>query len=193
VTASVAAPWGPIRLAASSSGLVAAEQLTAQDEFDERVAHRFRQAPIPAASPGADPAAVDQLDRARAAFDRFLGGELTALEDVAIDLGDRPGWDRAVLGAVRTIPPGSTASYGEVARMVDRPGAARAVGGAVGRNPIGLVIPCHRVIAGDGTLGGYGGGWWGGRQAGLELKRTLLAREGVVAREGGVGRPSGSG
>jgi len=187
VTAFVAAPWGPIRLAASSAGLVAAEQLIAQDEFDERIARRFRQVPVPAASPDADPAAVDRLDLARAAFDRFLRGELTALEDVPIDLGDRPGWDREVLGAVRTIPPGSTASYGEVARMVGRPGAARAVGGAVGRNPVGLVIPCHRVIAGDGTLGGYGGGWWGGRQAALELKRMLLDREGVVARTSGSG------
>lgn len=51
------------------------------------------------------------------------------------------------------------------------------------RNPVGLVIPCHRVIAGDGTLGGDGGGWWGGREAGLELKRELLAREEVqIAR-----------
>jgi methylated-DNA-[protein]-cysteine S-methyltransferase len=187
VTTSLAAPWGPIRLAASSSGLVAAEQLTSQAEFDDRLARRFRQAPVPADSPGADPAAVDQLERARAAFERFVNGELTALDDLPVDLVDRPGWDRAVLGAVRTIPSGSTASYGDVARMVGRPGAARAVGGAVGRNPLGLVVPCHRVIAGDGTLGGYGGAWWGGREAGLELKRTLLAREGVTlptSREG---------
>jgi methylated-DNA-[protein]-cysteine S-methyltransferase len=52
----------------------------------------------------------------------------------------------------------------------------------VGRNPIGLAIPCHRVIAGDGSLGGYGSGWWGGRQTGLDLKRQLLAREGVSIR-----------
>ena len=85
--------------------------------------------------------------------------------------------------AVRALPPGTTASYGDVARMIGKPGAARAVGGAVGRCPIGLAIPCHRVIAGDGTLGGYGGGWWGGRQAGLDLKRELLAREGIsIAR-----------
>ena len=51
-----------------------------------------------------------------------------------------------------------------------------------GSNWFPLVIPCHRVIAGDGSLGGYGGGWWGGRQAGLELKRELLAREGVHPR-----------
>jgi O-6-methylguanine DNA methyltransferase len=93
---------------------------------------------------------------------------------VQIDLEDRPAWDRL-----------STASYGEVARMIGRAGAARAVGAAVGRNPLGLVIPCHRVIAGDGSLGGYGGGWWGGRQSGLELKRDLLGREGVHIRRGG--------
>ena len=87
-----------------------------------------------------------------------------------------------MLGAVRGIPPGVTASYGEVARMIGRTGAARAVGGAVGRNPLGLVIPCHRVIAGDGSLGGYGGGWWGGKATGLELKRELLAREGITIR-----------
>jgi methylated-DNA-[protein]-cysteine S-methyltransferase len=179
VTTSVAAPWGPIRLAASGTGIVAVEQLTAEDEFHERLARRFPQTPIPGTSAGADAAAVRQLERARTALERFLGGELRALDELPTDLGDRPGWDRSVLGAVRTIPPGSTASYGDVARMVRKPGAARAVGGAVGRNPLGLVIPCHRVIAGDGTLGGYGGGWWGGRQAGLELKRMLLAREGV--------------
>lgn len=66
--------------------------------------------------------------------------------------------------------------------MIGKAGAARAVGGAVGRNPLGLVIPCHRVIAGDGGLGGYGGGWWGGRATGLQLKRELLAREGVTVR-----------
>jgi O-6-methylguanine DNA methyltransferase len=182
VTSSVAASWGPIRFAASRTGIVAVEQLTAVDEFDERLARRFGGVPVPAESSDADPAATEQLHRTQAAFERFLAGELTALDDLPTDMDDRPAWDRAVLGAVRTIPPGSTASYGDVARRVGKPGAARAVGGAVGRNPLGLVIPCHRVIAGDGTLGGYGGGWWGGRQAGLELKRMLLEREGVRLR-----------
>jgi methylated-DNA-[protein]-cysteine S-methyltransferase len=70
-------------------------------------------------------------------------------------------------------------SYGRVARRIGRPGAARAVGGAVGRNPIGIVIPCHRVVAGDGSIGGYGGDWWGSREALLEVKRELLRLEGV--------------
>ena len=63
--------------------------------------------------------------------------------------------------------------------MIGKPGAAPGRRWCGGAKPIGLAIPCHRVIAGDGTPGGYGGGWWGGRQAGLDLKRELLAREGV--------------
>ena len=179
VTASLAAPWGPVRLAASRAGLVAVEQLTSSAEFDERLARRFETSPAPLDDPAADPAAAAPLRVAMAAFERFLAGEHAALEALPIDLAERTDWDRAVLAAVRTIRAGSTASYGDVARMVGKPGAARAVGGSVGRNPVGLVVPCHRVIAGDGTLGGYGGGWWGGRQAGLDLKTTLLAREGV--------------
>ena len=181
VTTSVAAPWGPIRLAASSRGLVATEQLTSTEEFDARLERRFGHPPIDAAA-ATGTAAARQLERARRAFEAFVDGDLSALDDLPIDLDDRPAWDRLVLGAVRSIPPGATASYGQLARMIGKPGAARAVGGAVGRSPMGLVIPCHRVIAGDGSLGGYGGGWWGGREAGIELKRELLAREGVYPR-----------
>ena len=179
VTTSLAAAWGPICLAASSRGLVAVEQLTALEEFDARLTRRFGAPPVALGAPASDQRASEHLRVALAAFERFLAGDLDALDDLPLDIADRTAWDRDVLGAVRTIRAGSTASYGEVARMVGKPGAARAVGGAVGRNPVGLVVPCHRVIAGDGTIGGYGGGWWGGRQAGLELKRALLAREGV--------------
>lgn len=179
----VAAPWGPVRLAASATGLVALDQLVTGEAFDARIERRFGAPPVDVAEAGGDSrlgGASDMLLAAVRALERFLDGQLTALDGLVLDLRDRSGWDRLVLAAVREIPPGATASYGEVARMIGKAGAARAVGGAVGRNPVGLVIPCHRVIAGDGTLGGYGGGWWGGRQAGLDLKRELLAREGVV-------------
>ena len=180
VSATVAAPWGPIRLAATSRGLAALDQLVSSDAFVERLERRFGTSPSDVDhSPRESPARA-HLRTAVDALERFLGGELDALDGVTTDLGDRAVWDQLVLRAVRGIPPGATASYGEVARMIGRAGAARAVGGAVGRNPIGLVIPCHRVIAGDGTLGGYGDGWWGGRAAGLELKRELLAHEGVA-------------
>jgi methylated-DNA-[protein]-cysteine S-methyltransferase len=182
VTAVVAAPWGPIRIATSDAGLVALDQLVTDEAFTERLERRFgvRAQPFDPVESGSPAAA--RMREALDALGRYLAGEAAALAEVRVDLGDRPAWDQLVLGAVRAIEPGATASYGEVARRIGRPGAARAVGGAVGRNPVGLVIPCHRVIAGDGSLGGYGGGWWGGQQAGLELKRELLAREGVRLR-----------
>ena len=78
-------------------------------------------------------------------------------------------FQRRVWEALQAIPRGATRSYGEVARSIGKPKAARAVGTACGANPVALVIPCHRVIAGDGTLGGYG---WG-----LERKKVLLEKE----------------
>lgn len=179
ISASIDAPWGPIRLAATSRGLTALDQLVSSEAFAERLEHRFGSTPVALGDAPRESAASTHLRAALDSLRAFLDGYFDAFEGLAVDLKDRPGWDRLVLGAVRGIPPGSTASYGEVARMIGRAGAARAVGGAVSRNPIGLVIPCHRVIAGDGSLGGYGGGWWGGRQAGLDLKRELLAREGA--------------
>jgi methylated-DNA-[protein]-cysteine S-methyltransferase len=113
----------------------------------------------------------------------MLAGVAVDLESMLVDLGDRPAWDQLILGVVRTIPRGTTLSYGEVARRAGRPGAAQATGGAVGRNPVGLIIPCHRVIAASGALGGYGAAAWGGIEAALDLKASLLALEGVpVAR-----------
>jgi methylated-DNA-[protein]-cysteine S-methyltransferase len=182
VATSVPAPWGPIHLAASSRGVVALDQLTSSDEFAARLEARFGRPPIELGQTSDAGGATAMLFRATGALDAFLAGDLHALDDLPVDLDDRPGWDRLVLDAVRSIPPGTTASYGQVARMIGKPGAARAVGGAVGRSPMGLVIPCHRVIAGDGSIGGYGGGSWGGRQAGTDLKRKLLAREGVHPR-----------
>ena len=121
----------------------------------------------------------DHLATAIAALDAILAGQ-PATRVPPYDLSDRPLWDRDVLAAVAAVPWGTTVSYGEIARRVGAPRAARAVGGAVGRNPIGLLIPCHRVIAADGTIGGYGGDAWGGREEQLALKRELLLREGVT-------------
>jgi methylated-DNA-[protein]-cysteine S-methyltransferase len=88
------------------------------------------------------------------------------------DLPLAPGgtaFQQEVWAALRAIPYGTTVSYAELARRVGRPRAARAVGSANGRNPIGIVVPCHRVIASHGALGGYGGG--------LERKKWLLGHE----------------
>ncbi|HYU48367.1 MAG TPA: MGMT family protein [Candidatus Limnocylindria bacterium] len=187
----VPGPWGPIHLAASEIGLVGLELMTPTEAFVASLRRRVG-SPVEAAmgSPVEAMAsqarsqvrspARDVLDRAAAALAAFLSGERAAFDEVPIDLRTGTAWDRRVLEAVRQVPFGETTSYGRLARRIGAPGAARAVGGAVSRNPIGLVIPCHRVIAGDGTLGGYGGDRWGSREQRLAIKRELLAREGVL-------------
>jgi methylated-DNA-[protein]-cysteine S-methyltransferase len=172
-------PWGPVRVVAGPRGVVALAMLSSAEAFAADLDRRRLGSvlPIADAPPGR---ARDLAVLARAAVEAFLASESAALDDIAIDLEDRSAWDRLVLDGVRSIPRGEVASYGEVARRIGRAGAARAVGGSVGRNPVGLLVPCHRVIAGDGSLGGYGVAAWGGREAALDVKRGLLALEGVI-------------
>ena len=171
-------PWGPVRIAAGEHGVVAVELLSTAEAFEAGLARRRLGRLVQLdASTGA---VADLVARVRDLVAAALAGEAVPLEALPMDLADRSAWDRLVLGAVRAIPRGETASYGEVARRIGRTGAARAVGGAVGRNPVGLLIPCHRVIAGDGSLGGYGVAAYGGRGTARAVKRELLALEGVA-------------
>lgn len=178
-TSEVPGPWSPIHLAVSAHGVVAVAWLTTTDEVATALTHRLHGAVVPLTDDADGPQRA-HMARAADALAAVLAGREP--EPVPVDLRDRPAWDQLVLAEVRRIPLGATAGYGEVARRIGRPGAARAVGGAVGRNPITLLIPCHRVIAGDGTLGGYGGDGWGGREERLAIKRSLLRREGVTVR-----------
>ncbi|MES2209606.1 MAG: methylated-DNA--[protein]-cysteine S-methyltransferase [Chloroflexota bacterium] len=187
VGTALAAPWGLVHLAATEVGLVAVDLTAAEDDFRSGVERRLGRvmAWVPASE--LDTGGPDDRRHLLLAFRALtaaLRGDEGDLDSLVLDLADRPAWDRTVLGAVRAIPRGETRSYGDIARAIGRAGAARAVGGAVGRNPIGFVIPCHRVIAGDGTLGGYGGGWWGDLDRLLAMKADLLAREGLTVRRG---------
>ncbi len=173
-------PWGPVHVAASAAGVVAIDILAPPEEFEAELERRFGPGAAAAVTSDAGNSATRNLRAGLDAVRRFLAGDAAAFDGVRLDLADRPAWDRAVLEAVRSVPWGATSSYGAVAAAIGRRGAARAVGGAIGRNPISLAIPCHRVIAGDGSLGGYGGGWWGSRELRLDLKRDLLAREGTA-------------
>ena len=177
-TAVIDGPWGPVRIAAGPRGVVAVAMLSSDGEFEAGLERRRLRLAEPRAAQPASTART-HVETAIGLIGRAMAGEPVRMDAVAIDISDRSDWDRLVLGAVRAIPRGEVASYGEVARRIGRRGAARAVGGAVGRNPVGLLIPCHRVIAGDGTLGGYGVAAWGGVEAALALKRELLALEGV--------------
>lgn len=98
----------------------------------------------------------------------YFGGEVDALDEVRVHAEGTP-FQRSVWKCLREIPAGETRSYGEVADAVGIPGAARAVGMANAANPIGLIVPCHRVIRSGGALGGYG--------FGVETKRWLLEHE----------------
>jgi methylated-DNA-[protein]-cysteine S-methyltransferase len=100
-------------------------------------------------------------------LEQYFSGDRTEFE-LDIELDGTP-FERRVWEEVRAIPYGETATYAEIARRVGRPGASRAVGRANGRNPIAVIVPCHRVIGSDGSLTGYAGG--------IELKRTLLDLE----------------
>lgn len=171
-----AGPWGPVHVAAHHGAVVALDLLTTTEQFVASVERRLR-------GPVGDGLSADVADRRLVAeAGRQLDGYVAGLRrelNLPIQLVGLSDWDRLVLAGVRTVPYGHVTSYGRLARMIGRPGAARAAGGAVGRNPIGLVIPCHRVIAGDGSLGGYGGEWFAAREAALSLKRALLEREGT--------------
>jgi methylated-DNA-[protein]-cysteine S-methyltransferase len=168
--AAVDAPWGPVHVAAWDRGLVACESMAPLDLFIERLGRRLRAEVLLSRHP--------LLDAAVAQVEDFLADRRRAF-DLPIDLADRPPWDQAVLRAVCDVPWGQVASYGQIARAIDRAGAARAVGGAVARSPIGIVVPCHRIVAADGSLGGYGGDEFGTRLDHLRLKRVLLLREGI--------------
>ncbi|MEP6652718.1 MAG: methylated-DNA--[protein]-cysteine S-methyltransferase [Myxococcales bacterium] len=123
-------------------------------------AHRAAPALVPARNPGGLTAAVAA----------YFEGDLSALDGLPVEADGTP-FQRAVWGALREIPCGATRSYGEIARRIGNPAAVRAVGLANGANPVGIVVPCHRVIGANGTLTGYGGG--------IERKRWLLAHERV--------------
>ena len=172
--ATLAGPWGPYHVAATERGVIAAEWGMSRAAFEAALARRLAGPLIE----GDDARAV--LEAARARIEAVLAGEPVDTDGVQIDLADRPAFDRHVLLAVRDVPWGRTASYGEIARRVGSPRAARAVGGAVKRNPISMLIPCHRIVAADGTLGGYGGDDPTGRAEALDRKRALLLREGIT-------------
>jgi methylated-DNA-[protein]-cysteine S-methyltransferase len=176
----LASPWGPLHVAVTERGVAAVSWLGPVDDVRAWLVRRHGAGPLDRGDvPDDDPRRL-LLDRTVRALERWTAGGREPF-DLPLDLSGLSAWDRAVLDGVRRIPWGRTESYGGVARMIGRPGAARAVGGAVGRNPIGVIIPCHRVIAGDGTLGGYGGDTWGSHRERQELKRALLHVEGVAA------------
>jgi methylated-DNA-[protein]-cysteine S-methyltransferase len=111
------------------------------------------------------------LEQARRELDEYFEGGRREFA-LAVDLGAVPEFQRRVLEELRRVPYGATDTYGGLAGRIGRPRAARAVGGALNRNPIPIVVPCHRIVGASGSLVGYAGG--------LARKEQLLALEGAM-------------
>jgi O-6-methylguanine DNA methyltransferase len=155
----VDSPIGPLRLVTSPVGLCALDFAGPIDE-----------APLRKRFPGASLIAPSAPTVAGAQVREYFAGARQDFE-LSVDLRGLPPFQQQVLQALLAIPRGRTCTYGDLARAVGKPGAARAVGGAMSRNPVPVVIACHRVLATGGGLGGYTGG--------LDCKRFLLNWEGV--------------
>jgi methylated-DNA-[protein]-cysteine S-methyltransferase len=153
----MASPVGELTLVASDLGL---RSVTWPNERPGRVA--------PAPGPVSNHS-HPVLEIAQRQLSEYFAGERTEF-DVPLDLVGTP-FQRAAWLSLATIPYGETVSYGEQARRLGRPKAARAVGAANGRNPISIILPCHRVVASSGALTGFAGG--------LDVKRMLLEHERV--------------
>lgn len=112
-------------------------------------------------------------ERVARSLERYFTGEPQNFEILPVDIDMSGEFRRHVLGLIRSIPFGVVKSYGEVAVLAGSPGAARAVGGAMASNPVPIIIPCHRVIAGNGRLTGFSA------PGGLDMKKFLLQMEGI--------------
>ncbi len=153
-------PLGPLLLAATARGLAGAW-------FDGQAHHPGElAAPVEPTHPH-----LRQATHELAAYFSAAGtGQAPAGFTLALD-PQGTAFQQQVWLALRAIATGQTCSYGAIARQIGRPSAVRAVGAAVGRNPLSVVVPCHRVLGGDGALTGYAGG--------LDRKRALLRHEGA--------------
>ena len=129
---------------------------------------------------GASPDASDsRIAEIAVLLQGYASDASASLDHYPVDLPECTDLQRDIWLALREIPRGETRSYGWLARRVGHPSAARAIGAAVGANPIPLWLPCHRVVASDGTLHGFGGG--------LAMKRALLELEGALPKQLPVG------
>jgi methylated-DNA-[protein]-cysteine S-methyltransferase len=161
-TAELSSPIGPLALVASPVGLCAVGFDSDWARVRAELERRFGAVVLETQS---DPAgAVSRLHR-------YFEGDIHALDEIPVDAGGTP-FQQQVWSTLRRIPAGHTWSYADMAVAIGRPTATRAVGAANGANPVGVVVPCHRVIGRSGSLTGYGGG--------LPRKVWLLRHEGAL-------------
>lgn len=154
---------GDLWIAVTEAGLAAVEFGGGEAGFVQRLVERTGRRALRSAS---------RTAAARGELREYLDGHRRTFT-LPVDLRHVTPFQRSVLQAARSIPPGEVATYGQIGRRIGRPRAARAIGQALGSNPVPIVVPCHRVLAADGSLGGYSG------RGGVRTKRRLLELEGA--------------
>ncbi len=158
------APFGKVFLAKTDEGLCRVSFRRKEDELIDDLEQREL---LPEKSAG-------KLDAERRQFEEYFAGKRQRFE-LPVDLRWGTPFQRKVLKAANEIPFGQCECYTDIAQRIGHPKAQRAVGNALGKNPVAIVIPCHRVVASGGRLGGYTGG--------LDIKRTLMGIEGIPTQE----------
>lgn len=155
-------PVGVLGLAAGEAGLRRLDFVKDEATFVERLFDSYGDRPI---------LRSDELDKVRRALDRYFAGDRLTF-DLPVDLSDVSGFHERVLRAAARIPVGEVLTYTEIAARAGNPRASRAAGNALHNNPVAIIVPCHRIVRSDGSLGGYGGG--------LPVKEWLLRHEGAI-------------
>jgi methylated-DNA-[protein]-cysteine S-methyltransferase len=155
-------PLGTLVVATTERGLCRIAYDAEPELEAERLAKSFGVRVLRSAKP---------IDPARRELDEYFEGKRRSF-GLPVDVSPVPGFNRRVLGELARVPYGEVVTYGELAARAERPRAARAVGTVMNRNPLPIVLPCHRVIGANGSLTGYGGG--------LERKEQLLRLEGAI-------------
>lgn len=158
-------PVGLLGLAASARGIARISFAKDEDEFLARLLRRFGDRPV---------VHSHALDEVRRELERYFEGKDLSF-DLSVDLSILSPFEQRVLRATSKVPAGRVATYAEIAARAGNPRAPRAVGNALNHNPVAIVVPCHRVVRSDGSLGGYGGG--------LHIKEWLLEHEGALSGE----------
>jgi len=151
---------GKLFIGMTDHGLVSLQFVDTEDEFRTRIEQRTVVY------------APERLEGATQQVGEYLRGERKAFQ-LPVDLSGMTPFQQTVLNEVSEVPRGEVVTYGDLARRIGKPRAARAVGQALGSNPVPIVVPCHRVIASDGSLGGYSG------RRGIKTKEALLTLEGA--------------
>ena len=155
---------GPLLVAVSAQGVVAIEFGTDEPGFVRELETKHGVAAM---------RSMERVSEAMSQILQYLSGDRRLFE-LDIDLRDSTEFQRKVLEAAVAVPPGYVATYGEIAARIGKPQSSRAVGQALARNPIPIIVPCHRVLAADGSLTGYSGA------GGIETKAHLLRLEGAT-------------